>query len=282
MKGTLHVVATPIGHLGDASARLRETLAGCALVLCEDTRRTGKLLEHLGVDARLRTCHEHDEERRLPEVLELLRQGRDVALVSDAGTPLVSDPGFRLVARAHEEGLRVSPVPGPSAVLAALSVAGLPTDRFVFEGFLPRKTSARRRRLAELAEERRTLVILETPHRLAVAVDDLCDAFGVERRVTLCRELTKLHEEVSPTLLGVLRERLAEADVKGEIVLVLAGAEPPPPAREPELVVERVEELIEEGRSEKDALRTTARETGLPKREVYRLFKLERPGEESE
>lgn len=257
-------------------------LSGCALVLCEDTRRTGRLLELLGIEARLRTCHEHDEERRVPEVLELLREGRDVALVSDAGTPLVSDPGYRLVAACHAERLRVSPVPGPSALTAALSVSGLPTDRFTFEGFLPRKTSARRRLLGELADERRTLVFLETPHRLAAAVDDLCEAFGTKRRATLCRELTKMHEEVELTLLGALRERLAEREVKGEIVLVVEGSAPPPPATDPQAIVERVEQLIEEGLEEKQALRETARETGLPKREIYRLFKLERPGSDED
>ena len=252
-------------------------LAGSELVLCEDTRRTGKLLELLGIEARLRTCHEHDEERRIPEVIELLREGRDVALVSDAGTPLVSDPGYRLVAAAHAEGLRVSPVPGASAVTAALSVSGLPTDRFAFEGFLPRKTAARRRLLAELAEERRTLVFLETPHRLAVAVDDLCEAFGVERRVSLCRELTKLHEEVALTLLGSLRERLVDDEPKGEVVLVVEGAAPPPALSDPVAIVERVEELVEQGAPEKDALRQVAKETGLPKREIYKLVKLEPP-----
>ncbi len=281
MSGTLFVVATPIGNLGDASSRLGSTLTSCALVLCEDTRRTGKLLELLGLEARLRTCHEHDEQRRIPEVLELLSAGSDVALVSDAGTPLVSDPGYRLVAAAHAAGHAVSPIPGPSAVLAALSACGLPTDRFSFEGFLPRKSMARKRLMQELRLERRTLVLLETPHRIARAVDDLCEVFGPERRVCLCRELTKMHEEVSLGTLGALQARLAEQEIKGEIVLVLEGAAPPEPADDPASVVERVQELIEEGLDEKEALRTVAKETKLPKREVYRLFKLDRPDGES-
>ena len=277
MSGTLFVVATPIGNLGDASSRLGATLTACALVLCEDTRRTGKLLELLGLKARLRTCHEHDEQRRIPEVLELLGAGSDVALVSDAGTPLVSDPGYRLVAAAHAAGHPVSPIPGPSAVLAALSACGLPTDRFSFEGFLPRKSLARKRLLQELREERRTLVLLETPHRLTRAVDDLCETFGPERRVCLCRELTKMHEEVTLSTLGALQTRLAEQEVKGEIVLVLEGAALPEPASDPLSVVARVDELIEQGLDEKEALRAVAKETKLPKREVYRLFKLDRP-----
>jgi 16S rRNA (cytidine1402-2'-O)-methyltransferase len=277
VSGTLFIVATPIGNLGDASERLGATLSGCDLVLCEDTRRTGKLLELLGLSASLRTCHEHDEQRRIPEVLSLLAEGRDVALVSDAGTPLVSDPGYRLVAAAHAAGHRVSPIPGPSSIVAALSACGLPTDRFTFEGFLPRKTQARRRLLRELGEERRTLVLLETPHRLARALADLCEAFGTERRACLCRELTKLHEEVSLSTLGALKARLGESEVKGEIVLVVEGAAAPAPQDDPVAVVERVQALIDDGADEKDALRTTAKETGLPKREVYRLFKLERP-----
>ena len=167
MTGTLHVVATPIGNLADASPRLAEALRESALVLCEDTRRTGLLLSKLGVTAkRLLTCHEHDEERRIDEVLELLTAGEDVALVSDAGTPTLSDPGFRLVTAASAAGARVSPVPGPSAITAALSVSALPTNSFVFEGFLPRRGAARRRLLASLADEPRTLVFFEAPHRL--------------------------------------------------------------------------------------------------------------------
>lgn len=281
MGGTLFIVATPIGNLGDASARMGATLSSCALVLCEDTRRTGRLLELLGLEARLRTCHEHDEDRRIPEVLELLATGSDVALVSDAGTPLVSDPGYRLVAAAHRAGHAVSPIPGASSLLAALSVCGLPTDRFSFEGFLPRKTLARRRALSELAEERRTLVLLETPHRLAHALEDLCAAFGEERRACLCRELTKMHEEVSLSTLGALQARVSEQDVKGEIVLVVEGAAPPAARDDPAAVVERVQELLDEGLEEKDALRAVAKETKLPKREIYRLFKLERPDESS-
>jgi 16S rRNA (cytidine1402-2'-O)-methyltransferase len=211
----------------------------------------------------------------VPELLELLGEGKDVALVSDAGTPLVSDPGYRLVAAAHAAGHAVSPIPGASSVVAALSVCGLPTDRFSFEGFLPRKTMARRKLLGELAAERRTLVLLETPHRLARALDDLAEAFGPGRRACLCRELTKMHEEVSLSSLGALKERYADEEARGEIVLVVEGAAPPEPKDDPEAIVDRVTELIGEGLDEKDALRTVAKEVGLPKREIYRIYKLD-------
>jgi 16S rRNA (cytidine1402-2'-O)-methyltransferase len=271
------VVATPIGNLADASARMRDVLASCALVLCEDTRRTGKLLELLGISAeRLRRCDEHEEERRVPETLEHLARGEDVALVSDAGTPGISDPGYRIVREAHRAGHLVSPVPGPSAVAAALSCSGLPTSSFAFEGFLPRKRGARRTLLAALADEPRTLVLLETPHRVAEALDDLAELFGAEREAFFGRELTKLHEECELSTLGALRDRMREEPVRGEVVLVVAGAGARAgPTLPPDAVRARVAELVAEGSTEKDALRAAARESGLSRRDVYRAVNLD-------
>ena len=273
--GTLHVVATPIGNLGDASPRLRETLARCALVLCEDTRRTGKLMELLAVTPpRLRRCDEHEEASRVAEAMEVLARGEDVALVSDAGTPGLSDPGYLIVRAAHRAGHAVSPVPGASSIVAALSVSGLPTHAFAYEGFLPRKRAARRRLLAALADEPRTLVVLETPHRLAESLDDMADILGADREALLAREMTKLHEETRLSTLGALRDALS-GEVKGEVVLVIAGAAAGQASAEPSALRALVQALVEEGLPEKEALRRAAKETGLTRREVYRLVKLE-------
>jgi 16S rRNA (cytidine1402-2'-O)-methyltransferase len=227
--GTLYVVATPIGNLGDVTARARETLAQVDVVAAEDTRHSGRLLATLGIDRPMLSLHEHNEAARVDEIVATLRTGRSVALVSDAGTPLVSDPGYRVVAGVRQAGLRVVPLPGPCAAIAALSVAGLPTDRFCFEGFLPAKAGARRARLAALAREPRTLVFYEAPHRVAEALADLAAAFGPDRRAVLARELTKLHETVYADALGVLAERAGtDADMnRGEAVIVVGGAEPP-------------------------------------------------------
>ncbi len=224
--GSLHVVATPIGHLGDITQRAREVLGGVDLVAAEDTRHTARLLHHHGLRAELVSLHEHNEEGRVAGLLERLREGASVALVSDAGTPLLSDPGFRLVRAAHEAGVRVVPIPGVSSVTAALSVAGLPTDRFCFEGFLPARAAARRSRLDALAAEPRTLVLFESSHRIRAALADLAERFGAERPATLARELTKRFETVRAATLGGLVELLgADPDQRrGEFVLVVAGA----------------------------------------------------------
>jgi 16S rRNA (cytidine1402-2'-O)-methyltransferase len=230
--GTLFVVATPIGNRGDLSERARVQLATADLIAAEDTRHTGAFLTQLGLHRPLLSLHQHNEEARIDELLSRLRDGQQIALVCDAGTPLVSDPGFRLVAAAAAAGVRVVPVPGACAAIAALSVAGLPTDRFAFEGFLPARGPARRERLAELKSEARTLVFYEAPHRLGEALEDLAAAFGAERPAVLCRELTKLHESVYRAPLGALSE-LAQRDpnlTRGEIVLVVAGQSAPPPA----------------------------------------------------
>lgn len=222
---TLHVVATPIGNLGDLSPRAREVLADVAAVCAEDTRRSGQLLAHFGIDTPLLALHEHNEQQLAERLVARLLAGESLALVSDAGTPLVSDPGYRLVRAARAAGIRVSPVPGPSALIAALSVAGLPSDRFAFEGFLPAKASARRERLGELAGEARTLVFYESSHRIDESLADLRVAFGDGRPAVLARELTKLFETVLDGSLADLHARVvADPDQrKGEFVLVVQG-----------------------------------------------------------
>jgi 16S rRNA (cytidine1402-2'-O)-methyltransferase len=222
----LFVVATPIGNLGDLTPRALETLRTVAAVCAEDTRRTRQLLAHFGLDRPLLALHEHNEAQLADTLVARLLSGDSLALVSDAGTPLVSDPGFRLVRAARAAGVRVSPLPGPCAFVAALSVAGLPSDRFVFEGFLPAKASARRERLAQLAAEPRTLVFYESAHRIEDALADLVGAFGDVRPAVLARELTKLFETVLDGTLAELRARVAaDADQrKGEFVLLVQGA----------------------------------------------------------
>ncbi len=224
--GVLYVVATPIGNLGDISARTREILAGVSVVAAEDTRHSGQLLREMGLERPLVSLHEHNERARAGELVARLAAGESVALVSDAGTPLVSDPGFLLVRAAIEAGITVSPVPGPCAAIAALSAAGLPGDRFCFEGFLPARAIARRRRLAELARETRTLVIYEAPHRIADCLTDLAEACGRDRRASVARELTKHFETFYRGSLGELMDRAAtDADMRrGECVVIVEGA----------------------------------------------------------
>jgi 16S rRNA (cytidine1402-2'-O)-methyltransferase len=267
--GSLSVVATPIGNLGDLSERAAEVLRTADLVLAEDTRRTGRLLAHVGSGVPQRSLHEHNERERAAEVLERIAAGAHVALVTDAGTPLISDPGLALVRACVDAGVRVVPIPGASAVLAALVVSGLASDRVAFDGFLPRRGGARSRRLAELVDESRTVVLFLAPHRAAEDLTDLATALGDERPAVLCRELTKLHEDVRRGGLGELRDGVADG-VRGELTLVIAGAEPPPP---PEGVgpddVEAVAELVAAGSSRRDAVAAVARERGLVRRELY-------------
>lgn len=233
-RGTLYVVATPIGNLGDLSARARATLAQVSLVAAEDTRHTAQLLRSLGLDTRLTSLHEHNEQGRVAALLAVLDAGDSVALVSDAGTPLVADPGYALVAAAQSAGHRVVPIPGPCAAVAALSVAGLPTDRFCFEGFLPAKSVARRARLQLLAGEERTLVFYEAPHRVRESLADLAQVMGA-RRATIGRELTKLHETLyHGTLVDLAESAGADPDIeRGELVLVVAGAVAAAPEEHP-------------------------------------------------
>lgn len=263
----LWLAATPIGNLGDASPRLRETLAAADLIAAEDTRHTGQLLRLLGIDTRpeLVALHDHNERDRAASLVARARH-EEVVLVSDAGMPTVSDPGFRVVQLAAAEDVPVSAIPGPSAVLTALAVSGLPTDRFAFEGFLPRKSGERSRLLATLADERRTLVLFEAPSRIAATLAEAAAAFGASRRAAVCRELTKLHEEVRRGSLGELAAWAADG-VRGEIVLVIAGAEQRSvPAAEALVEVQR---RVAAGERLKDATRAVAEEAAVSARELY-------------
>jgi 16S rRNA (cytidine1402-2'-O)-methyltransferase len=227
MSGTLYIVATPIGNLDDLTSRARQTLAEADLIAAEDTRHTSRLLSHIGARTPQKALHEHNEQEVVAQLVEELVAGRNVALVSDAGTPLISDPGYRLVAAAHEQGIVVSPVPGPSAVIAALSVSGLPTDRFCFEGFPPAKKSARAEWLSRLAKERRTLVFFESVHRIRASLADMAAVFGDDRRAFIARELTKIHEQCIPGTLAGLSAAIDDGTIaeKGEYVVIVAGAE---------------------------------------------------------
>ena len=227
MSGTLYIVATPIGNLDDLTLRARQTLAEVDLIAAEDTRHTGRLLSSIGVKTPQKALHDHNESNVVPALIGDLLSGRNIALVSDAGTPLVSDPGYRLVAAAHENSITVSPIPGASAVTAALSAAGLPTDRFCFEGFAPNKRTARQTWLRNLAAETRTLVFFESVHRIADSIADMADAFGPERAAFIGRELTKLHEQCVHGSLNELLDQLRSTNIpgKGEFVVIVHGAD---------------------------------------------------------
>lgn len=261
------LAATPIGNLGDASARLRSTFEEATVIAAEDTRHTAQLLRLLGIENRpeLVALHDHNEHDRAAGLVDRA-QTEDVVLVSDAGMPTVSDPGFRVVQLAAERGVAVSAIPGPSAVITALAVSGLPTDRFAFEGFLPRKAGERSRALRALASEQRTLVLFEAPTRLAASLGELAEAFGADRPAAVCRELTKLHEEVRRGGLGELAE-WAASGVRGEIVLVVGGAVAG--AASPESALAEVQDRVRAGERLKDAARSVAEATGLSSRELY-------------
>ncbi|WP_282613567.1 16S rRNA (cytidine(1402)-2'-O)-methyltransferase [Streptomyces sp. XM4193] len=268
--GTLVLAGTPIGDLADAPPRLAQELAEADVVAAEDTRRLRRLTQALGVrtGGRVVSYFEGNEAARTPELADALVAGERVLLITDAGMPSVSDPGYRLVAAAVERDVRVTAVPGPSAVLTALALSGLPVDRFCFEGFLPRKAGERLARLREVAEERRTLVYFEAPHRLADSLAAMAEAFGTERRAAVCRELTKTYEEVRR---GPLDELVtwAEQGVRGEITVVVAGAEESRDAVDAEELVRRVAVREEAGEHRKEAIAAVAKEAGLPKREVF-------------
>ncbi len=269
-KGTLYVVATPIGNLADIGARAVEVLGRVDLVAAEDTRHTAGLLSHLGLKKRLLSLHTYNESSRTATLLDLLAQGQSVALVSDAGTPLISDPGFPLVRAAREAGFRVTPVPGPSALVAALSVSGLPCDRFVFEGFLPAKQGARRAHLEVLRNEPRTLVFYESPHRIEATLADMAAVMGGEREAVLLRELTKTFEQIHAAPLARMQPWLAaDADHRrGEFVIVLAGAE----AESSDVEAQReVLGVLLDYMRVKDAAAAAARLTGASKRDLYQL-----------
>lgn len=273
MAGTLYIVATPIGNLEDITHRAARVLGQVDLIACEDTRQTRKLLQHLGIDKRLVSFHEHNEARRTPWLLEQLFAGASVALVSDAGTPLISDPGLVLVRRAAEQGIAVVPVPGPSAAVAALSASGLPADAFHFAGYLPPKRTQRRQALERLKSLDCTLVFYEAPHRILETLSDIAEILG-DRPVAVARELTKIHEEfLRGTAATVLAELATRPAVKGEFT-VIVGAETRrgKPAPESAAIRAAIEEFERQGMSRMEAIKAAARACGVSKREAYRLL----------
>ncbi len=273
MSGVLYVVSTPIGNVADLGPRASETLGAVSVCYAEDTRRTGRLLSRLGISTRLRSLHAHNEAARTDEVLATLASGEDCAIVTDAGTPAVSDPGRRVVEAAMEAGFRASPVPGPSAVPAALSVSGLPADRFTFLGFAPRAGRDRAAWLSEVAESGTTVVAFEAPSRLGRTLRDLSEAGLDDRTCVLCRELTKLHEEVVRSTIGELAERYRESGARGEITLVIAGrpgGAGETPAEHGE-AVRRARTLAAEGASTREIAERLRDDLGLPRNEAYRI-----------
>ncbi|MDH5302338.1 MAG: 16S rRNA (cytidine(1402)-2'-O)-methyltransferase [Gammaproteobacteria bacterium] len=268
--GCLYVVATPIGNLKDMSPRAVEILAEVALILAEDTRHSRPLLIHFGIGTPLQSLHEHNEVEMAPVLCERILRGESMALISDAGTPLVSDPGYALLRQAHDMGVTVSPIPGASAMIAALSVAGLPSDRFAFEGFLPAKSSGRQQRLQGLAAETRTLIFYESPHRIIDSLRDMVTVLGADRLACMGRELTKRFETIRRAPLGELLTFVEGDDnqQKGEFVLMLAGA-PEVETDEASLSVDRVLDVLLEELSTKQAAALAAKLTGRKKNEVY-------------
>jgi len=270
--GVLVLAGTPIGRVDDAPPRLAAELASADVVAAEDTRRLKRLTSELGIviAGRVVSYFEGNEQGRTPQLLEALQSGDRVVLVTDAGMPSVSDPGYRLVAAAVEAGIEVTSVPGPSAVLTALAVSGLPVDRFCFEGFLPRKTGERSRRLDLLADEQRTMVFFEAPHRTEAALLAMAEAFGADRPAAVCRELTKTHEEVRRDGLGNLAA-WAGAGVRGEVTIVVSGADDEAPATDPDTLRALVASEEAAGLPRKEAIADVARRSGVPKRVVYDL-----------
>ena len=271
MAGTLYVVATPLGNLGDLSPRAADTLTRVAAVAAEDTRHSKPLLNHAGSKAELISFHAHSSERALERILRILSEGRDVALITDAGTPAISDPGVELVAAARARGIPVVTIPGPNAVAASLSVAGIGADRYVFLGFLPRKGSDRRRLLLTVASSEWTVVVFEAPNRVAQLLTDLSEVCGPERQAAVSRELTKVFEETRSGTLQELSEHYAEAPARGEVTVVIAGtgkARPEEPKVDPS---DRAKALLAEGMSRKDVADRLIEESGISRNAAYRL-----------
>ena len=270
MPGMLYLVPTPIGNLGDISIRCRETLEAADFIAAEDTRVSLKLLNHLGIKKSLVSYYEHNKAFKGDQIVERILAGETCALVSDAGSPAISDPGEDLVKQCAAAGITVCAIPGPCAAITALSISGQATGRFCFEGFLSTSKKSRREHLESLRAEQRTMIFYEAPHKLLSTLEDLAEAFGADRSISLCRELTKLHEEVVRTTLGEAVARYTENPPKGEFVLIVAGAEPAAKEVPTETdAAARVAQLIEEGLSRKDAVKQTAKELGLPKNVVY-------------
>ncbi len=270
MAGMLYLVPTPIGNLGDISQRCRETLEQADFIAAEDTRVTVKLLNYLGIKKSLVSYYEHNKAYRGNVILERILAGETCALVSDAGSPAISDPGEDLVRQCAEAGISVCAIPGPCAVITALSISGQSTGRFCFEGFLSTAKKSRREHLESLAQETRTMVFYEAPHKLLPTLMDMAAVFGKDRPISLCRELTKLHEEVFRTTLGGAIQRYTEQPPKGEFVLVIAGASPvDAPTATAADAAQYVAQLMEQGMSRKDAVKQAAQALGLPKNLVY-------------
>jgi 16S rRNA (cytidine1402-2'-O)-methyltransferase len=278
MPGTLYLVATPIGNLGDITHRALQVLKDVALIACEDTRHTRKLLQHYGISTRTISYHEHNEQQRAAELIDLLKQGSDIAVVSDAGTPSISDPGYRLVQAAIANDLLAVPIPGPSALISALIVAGLPTDEFFFAGFLPSRPNARRTRLGELRSVPGTLIFYEAPHRLAATLKDAYDILG-ERDAVVARELTKLHEEIRRGRLSELARHYGDEAARGEIVVLIDRKEITDTStadKKDESVAVLVAQFEQDGLDHRAALKKAARELGLSRAEAYRKLVAER------
>src|SRR5437660_3074535 len=283
MPGTLYIVATPIGNLEDITQRALRVLREVEIIACEDTRRTRVLLNHFGIKTRTISYHEHNERERAARLAELLEEGKSIAIVSDAGTPLISDPGFRIVNRAVEDGITIVPIPGPTAFVAALVASGLPSDQFFFAGFLPARANATRAHLEDLAAIQATLVFYEAPHRIAAALSDAVDVLG-NREAAVARELTKIHEEIARGNLRELAKRFSQSTAtRGEIVLLISGAgveESGSGASElagaadvsSRGLIARVRQLESEGLDSRAALKKAARELGLKRSEAYRLI----------
>jgi len=269
MAGTLYLVPTPIGNLGDISRRMAETLEQADFIAAEDTRVSVKLLNHLGIKKPMVSYHRHNCDVAGQAILRRLLEGESCALVTDAGTPAISDPGEDLVALCAANDVDVIAIPGPCALITALSISGLPTARFTFEGFLPMNKKNRRAHLDSLRQEQRTMIFYEAPHKVTDTLDDFLAVFGGERRISLCRELTKLHEEVIRTTLEAAVAYFKEKEPRGEFVLVVEGAQPETVEADPDAALARVEQLREQGMSLKDASAQAAAEFGMKKRQLY-------------
>ena len=270
MAGMLYLVPTPIGNLGDISIRCRQTLEEADFIAAEDTRVSLKLLNHLGIKKPLISYYEHNKDFKGNVILERILAGETCALVSDAGSPAISDPGEDLVKQCAEAGITVCAIPGPCAVITALSISGQTTGRFCFEGFLSTAKKSRREHLESLTDETRTMIFYEAPHKLLSTLEDMAEVFGQDRPISLCRELTKLHEEVVRTTLGQAITKYTEQPPKGEFVLVIAGApEAPKEVATADDAAGRVKALMDTGISRKDAIKQTAKELNLPKNVVY-------------
>jgi 16S rRNA (cytidine1402-2'-O)-methyltransferase len=267
--GTLYIVATPIGNLEDITLRAIRVLKEADLIAAEDTRHTRHLLDRYEIATQLTSYHDHNKEEKAPVLVARMLEGKNVALVSDAGTPGISDPGYFLINLAIDQNIPVAPIPGATAAIAALSISGLPTDRFVFEGFLPAKHIARIKRLEELSQEERTLVFYEAPHKIIRAVEDMLQVLG-DRHAVITRELTKIHEESIRGTLSEILKRLHEGSIKGEFTVIVHGASAEPPTQDIDTTEYLKNLMLHRGMNKKDAIATAAEELGLPKKEVYK------------